>query len=262
MTARRTTLSAANGGWVRVTIDDDAPFEVRVRPNERGRLEVVELRLAPGGPIDSTTLRQVQLAHVEVLVNAANLHEHIVARLEVPGPVMFDRTDAVVQPETVTARGEAFDATVRVTEHASGGAHGQQRVSGTTTGHKVVEAEAKIGAKVELAGDAAVAAAAEGALTVELTDSASVADSLTVTVKQWSAAMLRRSALFNAPPGPKPDGFYEKVAIAYERLSVRSNRPAAEIAEAVGVPLTTAHRWVKRARQLGYLPPGQKGRRG
>jgi hypothetical protein len=120
-----------------------------------------------------------------------------------------------------------------VTEHASGATRGELRFSGTATGRKV-----------------------------ELADSGSAADSLTVTVKERSAAMLRRSALFNGPPGPKPDDFYEKVAIAYERLSVRSNRPAAEIAEAVDVPLTTVHRWVKWARQLGYLPPGQKGRRG
>jgi len=28
------------------------------------------------------------------------------------------------------------------------------------------------------------------------------------------------------------------------------------------VPVTTAHRWVKEARRRGFLPPGQKGRRG
>jgi hypothetical protein len=27
------------------------------------------------------------------------------------------------------------------------------------------------------------------------------------------------------------------------------------------VPVTTVHRWVKRARELGFLGPGQKGRR-
>lgn len=237
MTARRTTLSAANGGWVRATIDDNAPFEVRVRPNERGRLEIVELRLAPGGPIDSTTLRQVQLAHVEVLVNAADLREYLVARLDEPGPPAFDRTDAVVQPAPITVQlGQAVEqeaAQPLTVKHASGAARGDLGFSGKAAGHKV-----------------------------ELTDSGGAADSLTVTVKERSAAMLRRSALFNAPPGPKPDDFYEKVAIAYERLSVRSNRPAVEIAEAVEVPLTTVHRWVKRARQLGYLPPGRKGRRG
>ena len=210
MTARSTTLSAANGGWVRVAVDDGSPFDVRVRPDERGRLEVVELRLAPGGPIDSTMLRQVQLARVEVLVNA-HLREQLLARLDEPGPPAFDHTDRVV----------------------SGKARAELGFSGTTAGHRV-----------------------------ELADSGNAADSLTVTVKERSAAMLRRSALFNAPPGPKPDGFYKKVAIAYERLSERSNRPAAEISEAVGVPLTTVHRWVKRARQLGYLPPGRKGRRG
>jgi hypothetical protein len=225
--ARRTTLSAANGGWVRAAIDDDPPFEVRVRPNERGRLEIVELRLAPGGPIDSTTLRQVQLAHVEALVNGASLREYLIGRLGEPGPPVFDRTDAVVQPASIGARAEV--PTPRVT----GTARGELRFSGTATGSKV-----------------------------ELIDSGAAGDSLTVTVKERSAAMLRRSALFKAPPGPKPDDFYEKVAVAYERLSVRSNRPAAEIAEAVEVSLTTVHRWVKRARQLGYLPPGQKGRRG
>jgi hypothetical protein len=241
---RRTQLSAANGGWVRVTIDDDPPFLVRVRPNERGRLEVVELRLAPGGPIDSTTLRQVQLAHVEAQVNAANLREYIVDRLEAPGPVVFERTDAVVQPETAHARGEAFDATVRVTEHASGGAHGQQRVSGTTTGHKVVEAEAEIGAKAELAGEATVGAGAEGTMTVEV------------------GARRPRARLRVPTSNPKPPTFYRQVAEAYRGLRAQGNRPAVELAEANGVPVTTAHRWIRRARELGYLGPGQKGRAG
>ena len=102
-------LSAANGGWVRVAIDDGPPFEVRVRPDERGRLEVVELRLAPGGPIDSTTLRQVQLAHVEALVNAPNLREYLLARLDEPGPAAFDRTDRVVSGKA----GPSWDSAAR-----------------------------------------------------------------------------------------------------------------------------------------------------
>ncbi len=40
------------------------------------------------------------------------------------------------------------------------------------------------------------------------------------------------------------------------------NRPAVELAEVNGVPVTTAHRWVKEARRRGFLPPGRKGRRG
>jgi hypothetical protein len=230
-TARRTSLSAANGGWVRVTIDDDQPFDVRVRPNERGRLEVVELRLAPGGPIDSTTLRQVQLAHVETLVNMPNLREHLVARLEVPGPVVYDRTDAVVQPETAVVRVEAHPATVRVTDHASGEAHGQQRATGQASGQRVE---------------------------VELTDNVSVADTLTVT----SSRRRPRARLRVPETNPKPPSFYRQVAAVYTRLAAQSHRPVVELAEANQVPWSTAQRWVKEARRRGFLPPGQKGRRG
>jgi hypothetical protein len=228
--ARRTTLSAANGGWVRVTIDDDQPFDVRVRPNERGRLEIVELRLAPGGPIDSTTLRQVQLAHVEGLVNAPNLREYIVVRLEMPGPTVFDRTDAVVQPEPAVVRVEAHPTTPWVTEHASGEGHIQQRVTTQASGQRVE---------------------------VELTDSASATDTLTVTSSERPRARLR---VPNSKP--KPASFYRQVAAVYTGLAAHSRRPVVELAEANAVPWSTAQRWVKEARRRGFLPPGQKGRRG
>jgi hypothetical protein len=246
-TARRTSLSAANGGWVRVTIDDDQPFDVRVRPNERGRLEVVELRLAPGGPIDSTTLRQVQLAHVEALVNAPNLREYIVARLDVPGSVVFDRTDAVVQPETAVVRVEVPQADVLVTEHASGEAHAQQRVSGTATGRKV-----------ELAGEAAAVASAEGTLSVEQAVEREEALPIEVVV----GARRPRARLRIPTSNPKPLSFYRQVAAVYTRLAAQSHRPVVELAEANEVPWSTAQRWVKEARRRGFLPPGQKGRRG
>jgi hypothetical protein len=61
---------------------------------------------------------------------------------------------------------------------------------------------------------------------------------------------------------PYPDKFYRAVARLYRRLARTTNRPAAVIAEANSVPLTTAHRWIKEARKRGHLPPGQKGRRG
>jgi hypothetical protein len=56
--------------------------------------------------------------------------------------------------------------------------------------------------------------------------------------------------------------FYKRVADVYRELVGWTNRPAVELAEANGVPVTTAHRWVKEARRRGFLPPGQKGRRG
>jgi hypothetical protein len=64
------------------------------------------------------------------------------------------------------------------------------------------------------------------------------------------------------PAGAKGDGFYRQIASIYSALAAASNRPAVELAAANNVPLTTAHRWVKEARRRGFLPPGQKGRRG
>jgi hypothetical protein len=164
-------------------------------------------------------------------VNAPNLRDYIVARLEVPGPVAFDRTDAVVQPETAAVGVEALPASVLVTEHASGEAQGQQRVSTTASGRKV------------LAGEVAAAASAEGWLTV--------------------TGSKRPHARLRVPTSnPKPVSFYRQVADTYRRLAAHGNRPAVEMANANGVPVTTVHRWVKEARRRGFLPPGQKGRRG
>jgi hypothetical protein len=59
-----------------------------------------------------------------------------------------------------------------------------------------------------------------------------------------------------------PDEFYESVANAYSSLAWRSHKPNALIADANGKPLSTVERWVRRARELGYLPPPDHGRRG
>jgi hypothetical protein len=232
---------------VRVTIDDNPPFEMRVRPNDRGRLEVVELRLAPGGPIDSTALRQVPLAHAEGLVNVPDLREYIVARLDEPEGAGFDRTDQVVEGGPLVAHagaaggsGTAFPPQVV----RGGSAHGSQRIAGMAAGRRGRFFEAPPtsgGQRVE----------------VELTDSATVTDSLTVTRSGRPHAKLRLPAT-----NPKPPKFYEEVAWAYRELSAQGNRPAMELAEANGVPVTTVHRWVKEARRRGFLPPGRKGRRG
>ena len=56
------------------------------------------------------------------------------------------------------------------------------------------------------------------------------------------------------------DGFYRQVAEVYGRLSVTSNRPAADIAEANGVPVRTVHRWIYEARRRGLLAEGGRGK--
>jgi hypothetical protein len=60
----------------------------------------------------------------------------------------------------------------------------------------------------------------------------------------------------------RPDGFYRDIADTYLELASVSPRPASDIAARQGVPVSTAHRWVKEARRRGFLPPGHPGKTG
>jgi hypothetical protein len=64
------------------------------------------------------------------------------------------------------------------------------------------------------------------------------------------------------PRRGRPDDFYRQVAQVYLDLAQVSIRPAADLAEANEVPVTTAHRWIKEARRRGFLPPGRPGKSG
>ena len=60
----------------------------------------------------------------------------------------------------------------------------------------------------------------------------------------------------------RPDEFYEAVARGFGYLASVSKRPAQDMAEANGVPVTTVHGWVKEARRRGFLPAGERSRKG
>lgn len=64
------------------------------------------------------------------------------------------------------------------------------------------------------------------------------------------------------PDRTGPEEFYARVAAAYVEFAALSKAPAKMIAAEAGVPLTTAHRWVREARRRGFLPAGRKGRAG
>jgi hypothetical protein len=65
------------------------------------------------------------------------------------------------------------------------------------------------------------------------------------------------------PPGrPRPDSFYQQVASDYLAAASVSVRPSVNLAKGAGVPVSTVRGWVAEARRRGFLPPGQKGRRG
>jgi hypothetical protein len=77
------------------------------------------------------------------------------------------------------------------------------------------------------------------------------------TKKEWMSL-----AKVTIPKGRTyPPSFYKSVAGVYNGLIFwGSKRPAGDIAEANRVPVSTVHRWVKEARRLGYLAPGQRGK--
>jgi hypothetical protein len=60
----------------------------------------------------------------------------------------------------------------------------------------------------------------------------------------------------------RPDVFYREVADVYLTYAQASPRPACDLADEHGVPVSTAHRWVKEARRRGFLPPGRPGKSG
>jgi len=57
----------------------------------------------------------------------------------------------------------------------------------------------------------------------------------------------------------RPDSFYQQVAERFLWLTEKGRKPAVELAEANGVPVTTVHRWVKEARRRGILPAVHRG---
>lgn len=54
--------------------------------------------------------------------------------------------------------------------------------------------------------------------------------------------------------------FLTEVAGCYAAAVESDDHPGDAIAEAWGVPVRTAHRWVYAARQQGVMPPGNPGR--
>lgn len=72
----------------------------------------------------------------------------------------------------------------------------------------------------------------------------------------------RQRKRLTRPDGADPDEFYPLVARAYFEYAPKTRAPAKEIAAEAGVPVATAHRWIREARRRGFLPPARKGKAG
>jgi hypothetical protein len=81
-------------------------------------------------------------------------------------------------------------------------------------------------------------------------------------VRGQTAGRMHGEGLGPPHPRPKPDSFYQQVAQDYLDAASVSARPAVNLAKGAGVPVSTVRGWVAEARRRGFLPPGQKGRRG
>jgi len=76
---------------------------------------------------------------------------------------------------------------------------------------------------------------------------------------QMMRLAMKGTLKIRVPPGqPKPDSFYERFGKVYGQAAGATAKPAVQIAEANGVPVTTVHGWVKEARRRGLLVPGER----
>jgi hypothetical protein len=57
-----------------------------------------------------------------------------------------------------------------------------------------------------------------------------------------------------------PDEFFAKVAETYRAATIRGRPPRTAVAEAAGVSTDVAGRWVRVARDRGYLPATEQGK--
>ncbi len=84
----------------------------------------------------------------------------------------------------------------------------------------------------------------------------------------WDEVPEVGGAALKLPPLQQPEGnkyddeFYERVANHFVVRLEAGKAPARDIAQALGVPVTTVHRWVREARRRGYLAPTRRGRPG
>lgn len=224
MTYALRRFSVGNGGWVCAELEGSVTLYARFADDD-GRLEVVELFLE-GRTIDATLLRRIPMGLLERIANSEKWSTLIRSRFRLPAP----------QPSIALS------------------------YYGTTAGHQTnpetLELEPVISPWV-------------WAMLWSQVD-AQVAPPAVHSRQRRTGRQSRpiakepEDATLDVPAGrPYPDDFYRQVAELYAALVAAGRQPAPVIAEANGVPATTVHRWVRVARERGFLGPAAgRGRAG
>jgi hypothetical protein len=235
------TFGIDRGGWIRYETDHDPPFWLRLRLDERGRLQAVALYMEPAPrELGVRFLRQVPLTQAIAIANDVAVRELILEAIDEPGPKAPQRTPGH-QTIPLDRVGPRIEVTLA-----------DQSIASDTL---QVEAHAEPALGTAVAHDA----------TVSITSHVGVGDEMIAVHHQGLAVSEQRvSGIASGRKGParKTDEFYRQLAAAYSSATRQSRRPAIDLAEANAVPVRTVHRWIAEARKRGFLPPGQKGRRG
>lgn len=124
----------------------------------------------------------------------------------------------------------------------------------TLSGVRVAKAPTFFPGNVSLSGQGNVASSGRGDVTV---NPATIA--ITATVNPSEVEVV--ASTIAQRPTRYDDGFYAALAVLYKREQA-SGRPGAVLAEVFGVPVSTVWRWIRVARDKGYLPPALAGKAG
>ena len=223
------TVSAGNGGWVCMTEVEESGV---IRANYV-RFALIGDRLIPQELymprcVSVTELRRFPFADVEAMVNDPDFREHVIYRLDIPGPLLGVAASHF-------AHSYSGPSPRRLAQYAKAG-----RKPPGPGDNWVVD---MLGSQLEKSGIPPVGIHRPARVTFQ--------------PPQPIDARLKKPD--KAPYG---DDFYRSVAQIYSQLAASASNPGGLLADANGVNVTAAHRWIRVARERGFLPPGHKGKRG
>lgn len=223
---------AGNGGWVRMAYTDSpavlyARFEMR-----GGGLHLTEVYMRSADCVSGPEASK-RIERVTQFVAAMGAHERarFIDRMAVPGPQMSDLAQSFAttfSPRVPPADWVALQWLGQYPEYWAANPHGvtvnrpQRPTRGPERRPEPVRYQV------------------DGRPTYDLRDG-------------WTGEPGRRVYA---------EDFLERVAAAYRELVLVTHAPNKFIAEASGVPKSTADDWIRKARREGFLPPGQPGRAG
>lgn len=213
-------------GWCRFTPAADPTLVVTARFTvaPTGRIAVAEMAFARFPTLTADSLRTVPIGRLEAWANGPG-RQHLEAGISIRDAVPVDELAEIDS----RARSEAD-------QRARWGTDQDAQASQQSWDHA--------------AGDLGV--------------SEQVGAGYTALGLEWDGSVVPlrsrvRNLRLQIPKGqPKPDRFYRDLARLYGEVALNSSRPAAVIAEANTVPVSTVHGWVKEARRRGLLAPGER----